>query len=100
MRGVSPDREPPCTRPSTDRSGFALEATIIMLVLLSGLLLVMIQTATTAFRTSFLDYTNSRAFYAAEAGAEAAMGQIAIMIEDGALEDQEVSEITPPDLEG
>ncbi|NIP60745.1 MAG: hypothetical protein GWM92_20185, partial [Gemmatimonadetes bacterium] len=83
-----------------DRAGFALEATMMIMILLGGLILVLVQTATTAFRTGFLDYTNSRAFYAAEAGAEAAMGQVAIRMEDGVLDDQDISEIVPPDLEG
>ncbi len=46
------------------------------------------------------DLEKTRTFYAAEAAAESAMAQLALALEDAILEDQELSSIVPPTIEG
>ncbi len=83
-----------------NRDGFALEATLFVLVLMSVLMLSAYSSAAMATRSSNLDYRASRVSYAAEAGADAIMAQLADALEDGYLSDEELYAITPPDVEG
>jgi hypothetical protein len=46
-----------------------------------------------------MDVGKTRTFYAAEAGAESAMAQLALALKDVVLEDAELSSISPPDIE-
>ena len=87
-------------RLSGDRRGFALEATLMVMLLISVLLAAAVMGAMTTTRTSSLDYRNSRVFYAAEAATEAIMGQLGIYMEDGYLSDEELAALYPPTLEG
>jgi hypothetical protein len=66
-----------------DRDGFALEATPFVLVLMSVLMLSAYTGAAMATGSSNLDYRASRVSYAAEAGADAIMAQLADALEDG-----------------
>jgi hypothetical protein len=87
-------------RLSGDRRGFALEATLMVMLLISVLLAAAVMGAMTTTRTTSLDYRNSRVFYAAEAATEAIMGQLGIYMEDGYLDDEELAALYPPTLEG
>jgi len=51
-------------------------------------------------RTAGLEYHEARVFYAAEAGVEAALAQLKIALQDGLLEDEELVDVGPPELEG
>ena len=82
------------------RDGFALEATLFVLVLMSVLMLSSYTGAAMATRSANLDYRSSRVSYAAEAGADAIMAQLADALEDGYLSDDELYSITAPELEG
>ena len=82
------------------RDGFALEATLLVMVLMSVLMLAAYTGAATATRSAHLDYRASRVSYAAEAGADAVMAQLADALEDGYLDDSELSALTAPSLEG
>ncbi len=82
------------------RNGFALEATLFVLVLMSVLMLSSYTGAAMATRAANLDYRTSRVSYAAEAGADAIMAQVADALEDGYISDEELSAITPPTVEG
>jgi hypothetical protein len=46
------------------------------------------------------DLEKSRTYFAAEAAAESAMAQLALVLDDAVIEDQELSLIVPPTLEG
>ena len=83
-----------------NRDGFALEATILVMVLMSVLMLSAYTGAATVTRSAHLDYRASRVSYAAEAGADAIMAQLADALEDGYLDDYEMYAITAPEVEG
>ncbi len=83
-----------------DKRGFALVATLAVMVLISVLIVTAFTGAMTVIRTTNLDYRNSRVFYAAEAGAEAVMAQLADALEDGDITDKELADLQPPTLEG
>lgn len=85
---------------SHDRRGFALEATLGILILMSVLIVTVYASAMAAFRGGRTDYTKQRSYYAAEAGAESGMAQLADALEDAVLEDGEVSSITAPTMPG
>lgn len=86
--------------PGGDRGGLALVATLIVLAVVGVLVAAATRATLTTLRTSSLDYHEARAFYAAEAGAEAALSELLNALYDGYLSDEEVSGIRPPDLEG
>ncbi|MEE8193106.1 MAG: hypothetical protein V3T74_10205 [Gemmatimonadales bacterium] len=83
-----------------DQRGFALEATLMVMLLISVLLAAAVLGAVTTTRTTSLDYRNSRVFYAAEGATEAIMGQLGQDMEDGYLSDEELAALLPPALEG
>ena len=58
------------SRPDRDESGIALIATLIVLVLLAALTAAIAFSTVTSVRATGAAYHESRAFYAAEAGAE------------------------------
>lgn len=83
-----------------NRDGFALEATILVMILMSVLMVSAYTGAAMATRSANLDYRTSRVSYAAEAGADAIMAQLADALEDGYLDDSELYGVTPPTIEG
>ncbi len=85
---------------SNPRAGFALAAALGVLVLLSIMVVTVFANAMASFRSGQTDLGKSRAYYAAEAGAESAMAQVAQALEDAVLEDSEIISITPPTIEG
>lgn len=82
------------------RGGFALEATLGILVLLSILVVTVYATAMAAFRSGTTDLGKQRSYYAAEAGAESGMAQLADALEDAVLEDGEMTAIVAPTMAG
>ncbi len=83
-----------------NRDGFALVATMMVLVLMTVLMLAAYNAAVSTTRASTLDYQAARVAYAAEGGADAILAQLADMLEDGVLEDAEFGAVEPPDVEG
>ncbi|MCZ6915211.1 MAG: hypothetical protein O7I93_00405, partial [Gemmatimonadetes bacterium] len=83
-----------------NEDGFALMATLFVMILISSLIVAGFSGAASSFRTADLDYRNSQVFYAAEGGAESILAQLHLALIDGVLEDPELAAITPPDLEG
>ena len=78
------------------RDGFAMAATLGVLTLLSVLVVTVFANAMASFRSGMTDLEKSRTFYAAESG----MAQLALALEDAVLDDQELSSIVPPTIEG
>jgi len=86
--------------PPSDRGGFALPAALSVLVLLSILAATTFSNAMASFRSGTTDAGKARTHYAAEAGAESAMAQLADALEDAILEDQELVGIVAPTMAG
>ena len=85
---------------NNSRAGFALAAALGVLILFSVLAITVFANAMAAFRSGQMDLGKSRTYYAAEAGAESAMAQLALALEDAVLEDEELSSIFPPNIQG
>lgn len=86
--------------PLSNRRGFALEATLIFLVLLTALLAAGIAAMVMVQRSAGVDYRGSRVTYAAEAAADHVMSQLANDISDGIISNAELAAITPPTVAG
>ena len=82
------------------KDGFAMAATLGVLTLLSVLVISVFANAMASFRSGMTDLEKSRTYFAAEAAAESAMAQLALVLEDAVIEDQELNSIVPPTLEG
>jgi hypothetical protein len=84
----------------TDRRGFALEATLILLVLMASLAAAAVMGAAMVQRNAGVDYRGTRVNYAAEAGADNVMAQLETAMLDGLITDPELAALTPPVLPG
>ena len=82
------------------KDGFALVATLGVLSLLSVLAVTVFANAMASFRSGMTDLEKSRTYFAAEAAAESAMAQLALVLEDAVVEDQELASITAPTIPG
>jgi hypothetical protein len=82
-----------------DRRGLALVATLLVLTVMAVLVAAAVKASMTTVRTSGMEYHEARVFYAAEAGAEAALSQLKLALQDGYLSDSELAGISPPGLE-
>jgi hypothetical protein len=82
------------------RSGFALEATLMLLILLTVLISAGLAATLMVQRSSGVDYRGARATYAAESGADHVMSQLEGDIQDGSISDAELAALTPPALTG
>jgi hypothetical protein len=82
------------------RQGFTLVATLMVVVLFAALATAAAIGAMSAVRTASADYYGTRAFYAAEAGAEKALADIEMALDDGVLTEAELGAIAPPALAG
>ncbi|MCH8145575.1 MAG: hypothetical protein IIA55_12730 [Gemmatimonadetes bacterium] len=82
------------------RGGFALEATMFVMILMTVLMLSAYSAALSTTRASNLDYRAAQVAYAAEGGADAILAQLADALEDGLLEDGELASVQPPEMEG
>jgi hypothetical protein len=83
-----------------DRRGFALEATLILLVLLATLIGAAIAGIVMVQRTAGVDYRGSQATYAAEAGADHVMSQLELAMTDGSISDADLAALTAPTIPG
>ena len=83
-----------------DRRGFALEATLIVLVLISVLVGASVASYVMVQRSGSVDYRGTRVAYAAEAGADAVISQLAQNMTDGILSSADLASITLPSLSG
>ncbi len=84
----------------SDRKGFALEATLFVLLLLAVLCAFAVTGVTTATRTANYDYRNSRTAYAAEGAADDIMQQLSGMVDDGFISQTELDSLTRPSVPG
>jgi hypothetical protein len=75
-------------------------ATLMVMTLVAIIISVAVSGSMTVTRTVSADYQATRAFYAAEAGAEAALAQIEDAVQDGIIADGELAAMTAPTLEG
>ncbi len=87
-------------RVRNDRRGFALEATLILMVLMAALAAAAVMGAAMVTRTAGVDYRGARVTYAAEAGADNVMAQLENAMADGIISDAELAAITPPTISG
>jgi hypothetical protein len=82
------------------KNGFALAATLGVLTLLSVLVISVFANAMASFASGMTDLEKSRTYFAAEAAAESAMAQLALVLEDAIIEDSELNSIVAPTIEG
>ncbi len=83
-----------------DRRGFALEATLIVMVLISALVMAAVAGTVIVQRAAGVDYRATRVDYAAEAGADNIMAQLQVAMNDGIISAAELAALTPPTLAG
>ena len=83
-----------------NQKGFALEATIFLLTLMSVLMVAAYTSIAAVTRSAALDYRGSRVSYAAEAAADNLLAQLADALEDGDITDAEIAALEPPTMEG
>ncbi len=80
--------------------GFALEATLFVLLLLAVLCVFAVSGVTTTTRTANYDYRNTRATYAAEAASDDIMQQLSGMVDDGFISQTELDSLARPTVPG
>jgi hypothetical protein len=100
QQGGDSDFPPLPRRTSRSRAGFALEATLLVMVLLGVLAAITVTGVITTTRTAAIDYRGTQVTYAAEAGADAIMAQLEVAMEDGVLSDDDFASLEAPTLEG
>jgi hypothetical protein len=88
----------PAGRHASREGGFALPAAMAVLVLLSVLVVTVFANAMASFRSGATDLGKTRTHFAAEAGAESAMAQLSLALQDAVIEDAELAAMTPPTL--
>jgi hypothetical protein len=82
------------------RSGFALEATLFMMLLFAVMIGAAMTAVRTFTRTSGFDYRSSAVSYAAEGGADDIMAQLEVAMQDGVITATDVAGLTPPTMQG
>lgn len=87
-------------RVRNDRRGFALEATLILMVLMAALAAAAVMGAAMVTRTAGVDYRTTRVNYAAEAGADNVMAQLENAMSDGLISNGELASISAPTITG
>lgn len=98
-RAHGTDRPVPVVRPDL-RPGFALEATLLLLVLFGSLVGAAMAAVTSFTRTAAFDVRAARVNYAAEGGADQVMAQLDAAMQDGAISPGEVAALQPPVMNG
>jgi hypothetical protein len=83
-----------------DQRGFALETTMVVLVVLTIMISAAVTGLVVNLRISGSDYRGSRVSAAAEAGSDAIMAQLDAGLSDGVLTDAELSGLTAPVVPG
>jgi hypothetical protein len=100
-RSATPAPSRPQSTPRLrQRGGFALEATLFMMLLFAVLIGAAMTAVRTFTRTSTFDYRASRVGYAAEGGADDIMAQLEVAMQDGVITATDVSSLTPPTMQG
>lgn len=85
----------------TNRHGFALESTLLLLVVIAGLIALTVSATLMTQRTGGADLRSTRVQYATEAGADAVVSQLAAFIAgDGVISQDELDAITAPSMPG
>ena len=101
---MRPDSPTPARRRFTtllaNRRGFALEATLIVLILVSVLVAASVASYVMIQKSGSVDYRGTRVSYAAEAGADAVISQLAQNMTDGIISSADIASITLPTLSG
>jgi hypothetical protein len=75
-------------------------ATLLVIVVVAAMIVAGISGAMSVTRTTNADYLSTRAFYAAEGGAESALSQLEEAVADGVIDDAELAAMGPPAIEG
>ncbi len=83
-----------------NRQGFALEATLFVLLLLAVLCVFAVSGVTTTTRTANYDYRNTRTAYAAEAASDDIMQQLSGKVADGFISQAELDSLVRPTVPG
>jgi hypothetical protein len=96
----TPSRTPSRKPQFANRPGFALEATLIVMVLISALIFAAASGVIANQQTTTVDQGNTQALYVAEGGADAVMSQLSSFMSDGFLSDAELGSITAPTIPG
>lgn len=82
------------------RDGFALEATLLILVLFGVLIMAAAGGIGWTMRTTSTDIQGTRVNYASEGGAESVMASLESGMADGYLDDSELGSLTAPSFPG
>lgn len=82
------------------RRGFALESTLLLLVLLGAVVAAAVGASVMLQRSARTDALGTRVQYAAEAGADAVMAQLQTALQDGLISDTELGALATPVLPG
>ncbi len=88
------------TQEPKDRRGFALEATLLLLVLLGALVGVATAAAAVYTRTSGVDVRAARVAYAAEGAGDQVMSQLDAAMSDGVITPGDITSIATPVISG
>ncbi len=83
-----------------ERSGFALETVLLLLVMFTVIVLAGLSAVTSLSRTSNADYRASRASYAAEGGGDDIMSQLDAAMQDGVINNEDIGNLQTPSLAG
>jgi len=84
----------------TVRRGFALESTLLMLVLFGALIGVATAAAAAYTRTSGIDVKATRVSYAAEGAGDQIMAQLDAAMDDGIITPGDITSLTTPVVDG
>jgi len=84
----------------TVRRGFALESTLLMLVLFGALIGVATAVAAAYTRTSGIDVKATRVSYAAEGAGDEIMAQLEAAMDDGIITPGDITSLTTPVVDG
>lgn len=82
------------------RAGFALEATLLLLVMFTIIVLAGLSAVTSLARSSDADYRGARASYAAEGAADDIMSQLDAKMQDGIINGSDIASLQTPALSG
>ncbi|HLV24908.1 MAG TPA: hypothetical protein VKZ41_01245 [Gemmatimonadales bacterium] len=83
-----------------NRPGFALESTLVVMILVGAIVALATTWVVTTQRTTGVDYRGARVQHAAEAGADAIMAQLELAMQDGVLRQTEIDALKTPELDG
>lgn len=83
-----------------NRRGFALEASLFVLLLIAVLCAFAVSGVTTTIRTANYDYRTARTIYAAEAASDDIMQQLSGMVNDGFISQAELDSLGAPYVPG